>query len=89
MRVVWLAWYLCGVCLLLALLASLITYHPDVAYLSVVLPAAFAGLTLLAGGAAVPLGRLPATHRLRQSQPLWACLVTLAVGATLFLVLVG
>ena len=29
MRVVWLAWYICGVCLLLALSASAITYHPD------------------------------------------------------------
>ena len=28
MRVIWLAWYICGVCLLLALLASAITYHP-------------------------------------------------------------
>ena len=33
MRVIWLAWYICGVCLLLALLASAITYHPDVQHL--------------------------------------------------------
>ena len=53
MRVVWLAWYICGVCLLLALLASAITYHPDIQHLGVVLPAAFGGVALLAGGAAV------------------------------------
>ena len=37
MRVIWLAWYICGVCLLLALLASAITYHPDIQHLGVVL----------------------------------------------------
>ena len=89
MRVVWLAWYICGVCLLLALLASAITYHPGVQHLGVVLPAAFGGVALLAGGAAVGLGRLPPLHRVHQSKPLWAGLVAVAVTVTLLLVLVG
>jgi hypothetical protein len=89
MRVVWLAWYICGVCLLLALLASAITYHPDIQHLGVVLPAASGGVALLAGGAAVGLGRLPPTHRVHQSKPLWAGLVAVAVAVTLMLVLVG
>jgi hypothetical protein len=38
MRVIWLAWYICGVCLLLALLASAITCHPDFQHLP---PASF------------------------------------------------
>lgn len=89
MRVVWLAWYICGVCLLTALSASAITYHPDVRHLGVVLPAASGGVGLLAGGAAVGLGRLPAAHRLHQSMPLWAGLVAVAVAVTLLLVLAG
>ena len=89
MRVVWLAWYICGVCFLLALLASAITYHPDIQHLGVVLPAAFGGVALLAGGAAVGLGRLPPIHLVHQSKPLWASVVAVAVAVTLLLVLVG
>jgi hypothetical protein len=89
MRVVWLAWYVCGVCFLLALLASAISYHPDIQHLGVVLPAAFGGVALLAGGAAVGLGRLPPIDPVRQSKPLWASVVAVAVAVTLLLVLVG
>ena len=89
MRVVWLAWYICGVCLLLALSASAITYHPDVQHLGVVLPVVFGGAALLGVGAAVGLGRLPPTHRAHQSKPLWAGLVAVAVTVTLLLVSVG
>ncbi len=89
MRVVWLAWYICGVCLLLALLLSAVTYTPDAQHLGVVLPAAFGGVALLAGGAAVGLGRLPPTHRVHRSKPFWAGLLAVAVTVTLLLVLVG
>jgi hypothetical protein len=89
MRVVWLAWYICGVCFLFALLASAITYHPGIQHLGVVLPAAFGGVSLLAGGTAAGLGRLPPTHHVHQSKPLWAGLVAVAVTVTLLLVLVG
>jgi hypothetical protein len=89
MRVVWLAWYICGVCFLLALLASAITYRPDIQHLGVVLPAAFGGVALLAGGAAVGLGRLPPIHPVHQSKALWASVVAVAVAVTLLLVLVG
>lgn len=89
MRVVWLAWYICGAFLLLALLASAITFHPDIQHLGVVLPAAFGGVALLAGRAAVGLGRLPPTHCVHQSRPFWAGLVAVAVTVTLLLILVG
>jgi hypothetical protein len=89
MRIVWLAWYISGACLLLALMASAITYHPDAQYEGVVLPAVFGGGAILAGGAAIGLGRLPPTHRVHQSKPLWAGLVAIAVFVTLLLVLVG
>lgn len=89
MRVIWLAWYICGGCLLLALLASAITYHPDSQHLGVVLPATFGSVGLLAGGAAVGLGRVPPTHHVHQSKPLWTGLVAVAITVTLLLVLVG
>jgi len=89
MRAVWLAWYICGVCFLLALLASAITYHPGIQHLGVVLPTAFGGVALLAGGAAVGLGRLPTTRRAHRLEPLWVGLVAVAVTVTLLLVLVG
>jgi hypothetical protein len=89
MRVLWLAWYICGACLLLALLASAITYHPQVQHLGVVLPAVFGAVALLAGGAAVGIGRLPPTHRLHRSKPLWAGMVAVAIAATLLLVSVA
>jgi hypothetical protein len=85
MRFLCLAWYICGVCLLLALLASAITYHPHIQHLGVVLPAVFGAVTVLAGAVAVGIGRLPPTHRLRQSKPLWAGLVAIAIAATLWL----
>jgi hypothetical protein len=89
MRVVWLAWYICGVCLLSALLASAITYVPDIQYLGVVLQAVFGGVALMAGAAAIRLGQLPPTHRVHQSKSLWAGLVAVAVSVTLLLVLIG
>jgi hypothetical protein len=89
MRVVWLAWYICGVCLLFALLASAITFHPDIQHLGVLLPAVFGAMGLLAGWAAVGMGRLPTTHRIHQSKPLWCGLVAVAITATLLLVLAG
>jgi hypothetical protein len=88
MRVVWLAWYICGVCLLSALLASAISYHPDIQHMGVVLPAVFGGVSVLAGAAAIRLGQLPPTHRVHQSKSLWASLVAVAVTVTLLLLLV-
>ncbi len=71
MRVVWLAWCICGVCLLLALSASAITYHPDFQRWGVVSIGAFGVIALVAGGVAVGLGRLPANHRVQfRSVPL-------------------
>jgi hypothetical protein len=89
MRVVWLAWYICAVCLLLALVASVVTYGPDIQHLGLVLPAVFGGVALVAGAVAFALERLPPTHRVHQSSPLWAGLVALAVTVILLLVLVG
>jgi hypothetical protein len=89
MRAVWLAWYICAVCLLLALVASVITYGPDIQHLGLLLPAVFGGVALVTGAVAFALGRLPPTHRVHQSRPLCAGLVALAVTVTVLLVLVG
>ena len=84
MRVVWLAWYICGVCFRLARRRP---PSADTTWTSsiwgVVLPAAFGGVALLWGGAAVGLGRSPPTHRAHQSKPLWAGLVAVAVTVML------
>jgi hypothetical protein len=89
MRVVWLAWYISGVLLLLAVLASAITYHPNADKLGRVLPTVFGCGGLLAGVVAVGLGRLPPGHRVHQSKPVWAGCVAVAVAVTLLLILVG
>ena len=87
MRLVWLAWYICGVCLLLSLLASITSYHPDSRHLGVLLPPAFGIVAILAAGTAAGLGRLPLTHRAHHSKPLWVSLVVVAVSATLILMI--
>lgn len=89
MRVIWLAWYICVVCLLLALSTSAITYHPSVRHLGFVLPVTFGSVALVAGGTAVGLGRLPSPHRLHQWRPLWAGLVAVALTVTVLLALAG
>jgi hypothetical protein len=89
MRVPWLMWYISGVCCLLALLASAVTFHPDVRYLGIVLPIAFGGVALAMASAAVGVGRLPASHRIHQSRPLTGSLFAVAVMASVMLILVG
>ena len=89
MRVIGLLWYICGVCLLLALIASAITYHPSVRYQGALFTSLFGGIALVAGVMAIGLGRLPRTHRIHRSRTLWAGLVALAASVTLLLVLVG
>jgi hypothetical protein len=88
-RVIWLLWYICGVCLLLALMASAITYHPAIRYQGALFTSLFCGVALVAGVMAIGLGRLPPTHRIHRSKSLWVGLVALAVSVTLLLVLVG
>jgi hypothetical protein len=90
MRIVWLTWYICGVWLLLAVLASAITYAPaGIPHLDVLLPAASGSMALVTGVAAVGLGRLPPTHRVHQSKAIWSVLLADAVTVTLLLVLLG
>ena len=79
MKVVWLAWFLCGVCLLIALVSSVVTYHTDIKHLGQLLPSVFGGIGLLAGAAAVGLQSLTPTHGVHQSKPLLAALVAVAV----------
>lgn len=82
-------WYFFSVRHPLDLLASAITYHPDNQHLGVALPAGFGGAAILAGGAAVGLGRLPPTPRAHQSKPLWSALVAVTLTVTVLLMLVG
>ena len=89
MKLVWLAWYVSVVLLLLATLSSLVTYGPDIEFLGVLLPTAFGCGAILAGVLAAGLRRLPPHHRIHRSLPVWATGFAVAVLVTLMLVLVG
>jgi hypothetical protein len=89
MRLVRLAWYVFGVALVGGLLSTLISYAPHVQHLSWVIPTVWGVVAGLAGITAIGLGRMPPTHPIHQSRPVWACAVAAAVTATLLLALVG
>ncbi len=87
--VVWLAWYISGVFVILAVLVSLITFHPRVQWLAPVLLAAFSGAAMVAAGLALTLSRLSPPHWLHHSKPLQVSLVVAATAVTLLVLLVG
>ena len=89
MRVISMAWSICGLGLLLTLVSTSITYHPDAQYLGIAWMTAFSALTLLAGGCAIVLGRQPSKHWIHSLTPPWAVLVSIALAVMLLLVLVG
>jgi hypothetical protein len=66
MRIVWLTWYVCGVLSLLALLASLITYHPNIHHLGSALPVVFGAGAIVVGVLAIRLQRIPRNHQIHQ-----------------------
>lgn len=80
-----LSWYVCSICLLLALAASVITFVPEIEYLGIVMPIVFGGLAVATGGAAIALERLAPDHPLQRSMPLWGVILLVAVIATLML----
>jgi hypothetical protein len=85
----WLAWYACAVCLLLAAVASTITYHPDAQRLEFFLLIVFGGVAILAGRTAIYLRRLPTDHRIRRARPLWSSVVAIVLTVTLLCLVVG
>jgi hypothetical protein len=89
MKVTWLAWYVCGVLALMALVASAITCAPPAQWAGVVFPVAFGTGAILAAVGAPVLSSLPADHWVRHSRRLWAALVAAAITLTLLLALVG
>lgn len=88
MNAIWLSRYIGCMFVLLAAMASIVTYHPDVQHLGRVLPPVFGSAALLSFGLAILLGRLPTTHWVHQSKPVWCGLVVIASAVTL-LVAVG
>jgi hypothetical protein len=90
MGVIWLAWYISGLSALLALLSSAITWAPPgPGLIAPALPVVFGCCSLLAAGVAIGLGRLPPAHQARQSRPLRAVFVAVALTVTVMAVLVG
>ena len=62
MNIIGLTRYISCVLVLLAIMASAITYHPDVQHVGLILPPVLLGAGLLGFGLTILLGRLPATH---------------------------
>jgi hypothetical protein len=90
MGVVGLAWYICGLSALLAVMASLISVAPPgPGPVERAVPAVFAGGAVLAAVVAVGLGSLPPTHRVRQSRSVRAVFVVVAVSVTVLAALIG
>jgi hypothetical protein len=89
MRLVRLAWYVCGISVFGGLLATAITFAPGAEWRLNVILSIWGFLALASAGAALVLGRLPPTHAIHQSRPAWAGAVAIALTATLFLALVG
>lgn len=89
MTVTGFAWYIAGVLAMLAVVASLATYHPDVQRIGEALPLAFGGGSLIGFGMAVIFGRLPVSHWVHQSKPVKLGMSAVAVAVTVLLVMVG
>jgi hypothetical protein len=90
MGVVGLAWYNCGLCALLAVMFSVITYAPPgPGPVERALPVVFAGGSVIAAAAAVGLGCLPPAHRVRQSRSLWVLVAVVAASVTVLAALIG
>jgi hypothetical protein len=89
MNVTWLSWYISGVLALAAVTTSFMTFHPDFGWWALALPVMFGAGAIVALGAAVALGRLPATHWVHESRPVRVGFAAAAVTFTLLLVLVG
>jgi hypothetical protein len=85
MNNIWLLRYLGGIFLLLGLLSSAITYHPDAQWLGSVVPIFFATAAVAAFGLAAVVDRQPRSHWVHNSRPLTVCLVLFAVAVTLLL----
>jgi len=82
------AWYLCGVFALLALMVSLITFHPDAQRMAAVLFFTFCGCAIAASLIAIWLGRLPEAHWVHESKPLHVGVMVLAAFLTICVILV-
>ena len=89
MKALWLIRYISSVCVLLAVVASVVTYHPDIQAFGRVLPPAFVCVALLGFGLAARLERMSPLHWVHQSKSVQCGLVAVAVSVTLLLVVVG
>jgi hypothetical protein len=82
----WLAWYISGVLVLMALAALAITFHPSARWLRAVLVITPGIAAPLFVGFAVFLGRMPTVHWIHQSRSVRWALVAIAIVVTLIFV---
>lgn len=86
--ITFLAWYACGAFALLAFLTSLITYVPSAQATGALATVGSMIAAVLSGAAAMLFGRLPPTHWVHTSRPLWATAVVAASAVTLIVVMI-
>ncbi len=89
MRVTLVCWCFCALLTLLFATTFLITYAPGAEGLQLTEQAITGCSAGAAACLAITVGRLPRTHWLHRSKPVWAVLVALAALLTMALVLVG
>ncbi|MCE9603742.1 MAG: hypothetical protein K8U03_02440 [Planctomycetia bacterium] len=89
LSITFLTWYVCGMFMLLALLSSAITYVPSAQWIGAIFGLGSITAALTAAAAAIVCGRLPSTHWVHTSRPLFVGSLVAATAATLlFLVIV-
>jgi hypothetical protein len=88
MTVVRLAWLISGLLTLLALLSSAITWVPAPWHPETVVPGGLALGASMTALFAIGLGRLPPTHWVHSTGPVWVCLAGAAIVVAL-LALIG
>jgi hypothetical protein len=89
MNVIWLCRYISGICVLLFVMGSLISYAPS-AETFMILHQTIAGCgAFIAALLAIVLNRLPRSHWIHQSKPLWVGFVAVAVAVTVLVAFGG
>ncbi|MAT72749.1 MAG: hypothetical protein CMJ58_24990 [Planctomycetaceae bacterium] len=89
LNVTWLLWYMSGMFVLLAIMASAITYHPDAQWEGHILSLAFAICSLVGCALAVTCGRLPPSHWVHKSQPVKVGIASVVVLVSVLAILLG
>jgi hypothetical protein len=89
MNLVWLCRYISAASGLGFLLSLMITYAPQAEPVVLSMHLVFASAAIAFGVAAFALRKLPASHWIHQSRPLWGTLVAIAIAVTFLFATTG